>query len=765
MSATTLSSSLPRVLVVDDEIGPRESLRMLLKTHYQVATADSGPVALRELPRFRPDLVIMDVKMPQMDGLEVLRQIKVTDPSVEVIMITAYASLETVRQALTYGAFEYLIKPFSRKDLEETVHRALTRRRSELGARGQIAMLVSEMRSLAAKTRELEEAARRESAEQSLRVTQLSILREISRGILGQLDPDEITSAVSEQLRTALGYDSVTIVSDATVPAGEVVCPIRDAEGMLGYLVIDNRATGREIDPRERELLGMLSEYLAIAVRNARLYGEIAETKRSLEQLISSAADAIISIDPADRVRSWNPAAERIFGLRADDALRRPVIDVLPGREYGAARDLLARGATMHSFDIAIHRQDGTEADLSVTLSAVRGSGALEGALAIVRDITLQRGLEAQVLQSEKLAALGQLAGGIAHDFNNQLQAILGYTQLMRRAPWDLELVQKALGIVESAALGGTETVRRIQEFARARPDEALVPVDVNQAIHDSIAITRPRWDEEMARGGVRVELRLELGARLPIRGRSAAIGEVVTNLILNAVDAMPGGGVLTIGTHQEGAERVAITVSDTGVGMPETVRRRVFEPFFTTKGQRGSGLGLSVSYSIVKRHGGDIRIESEPGRGTTFTLTFPAAAWTAETSAPTAAVPSRRPARVLVVDNEPQVRSVLSEILERAGYGVTTAAGGAEALEAFAPDRFDVVLTNIGMDNMNGWQLAERIRAQDAAVGLLLVTGWGLHESERERLHALRVHACLFKPVHPAELDAAVQAALPAPV
>src|SRR5207244_1124808 len=304
VTTTTLPSSLPRVLVVDDEIGPRESLRMLLKTHYQVATADSGPVALRELPRFRPDLVIMDVKMPQMDGLEVLRQIKVTDPSVEVIMITAYASLETVRQALTYGAFEYLIKPFSRKGLEETVHRALTRRRSERGARGQIAMLVSEMRSLAAKTRELEEAARRESAEQSLRVTQLSILREISRGILGQLDPDEITSAVSEQLRTALGYDSVTIVSETTVPTGEVVCPIRDAEGLLGYLVIDNRASGREIDPRERELLGMLSEYLAIAVRNARLYGEIAETKRSLEQLISSAADAIISIDPADRVRS-----------------------------------------------------------------------------------------------------------------------------------------------------------------------------------------------------------------------------------------------------------------------------------------------------------------------------------------------------------------------------------------------------------------------------------------------------------------------------
>ncbi len=753
----------PRVLVVDDEIGPRESLRMLLKTQFEVATADSGPVALSDLPRFRPDLVIMDVKMPRMDGLEVLRQIKVIDPSVEVIMITAYASLETVKQALTYGAFEYLIKPFSRQDLEHTVRRALARRHTELGARSQIATLVSEMRSLAAKTRELEEAARREAAEESLRVAQLSILREISRGILGQLDLVEMTSAVTEQLRTTLGYDTVEIVPDTATPEGEVFCPIRDAEGLLGYLVVDNRATGREIDPRERELLGMLSEYLAIALRNSRLYGQIAETKRSLEQLISSAVDAIISIDPSDRVASWNPAAERIFGLKVAEALGRPITDVLPGNDYRAAKDRLARAPAMHSFDVAIERQDGGGAELSVTLSAVPGSGAMDGVLAIVRDITLQRSLEAQVFQSEKLAALGQLAGGIAHDFNNQLQAILGYTQLMRRAPWDVEMVQKALGVVESAALGGTETVRRIQEFARARPDEALVPVDVNQVIHDTLAITRPRWDEQIARSGVQLELRLDLAAALPIDGRPAALGEVMTNLILNALDAMPHGGTLTIGTRDVGVERVAITVSDSGVGMQESVRRRVFEPFFTTKGQRGSGLGLSVSYSIVKRHGGEIRVESQAGRGTTFTLTFPAAPWAGDTGTPEAAPANRRRARVLVVDDEPQVLSVLSDMLERVGHEVTAVASGDEALRVFAPRRFDVVLTNIGMDSMNGWQLTERIREQDEDVSVLFVTGWGLNDSERDRLQALRVRGCLFKPVRPTDLDAAVQATLPA--
>src|ERR671936_3102567 len=207
-------STKPRILVVDDEMGPRESLRMLLKPSYQVKTAESAAAALQELPKIRPDLVILDIKMPDMDGLEALRHIKRADPSIEVVMITAYASLETVKLALSHGAFEYLIKPFSRQDLEDVVRRALLRRQADLGARGQIASLVDEMRSLTAKTRQLEEAARREAAEQSLRVTQLSILREIARTIVGQLDLRSMIAGVTEQLRRALGYDHVEIALD-----------------------------------------------------------------------------------------------------------------------------------------------------------------------------------------------------------------------------------------------------------------------------------------------------------------------------------------------------------------------------------------------------------------------------------------------------------------------------------------------------------------------------------------------------------------------
>ena len=752
-----------RVLVVDDELGPRESLRMLLKPGYDIETAENGHAALETLERFRPDLVIMDIKMPEMDGLELLRRVKQTDGTIEVVMITAYASLETVKHALTHGAFEYLIKPFPRQDLEDVVRRALLRRQADLGTRSQVSKLVEEMRHLSGKTRELEEAARREAAEQSLRVTQLSILREISRTIVGQLEPRELAAVITEQLRAALGYDRVTIASEG--PLGvegadprAAVCAIRGAQGLLGHLVVDNRASGRAIDPYERELLEMLSEYLAIALRNSRLYGEINDTKRSLEKLIDSAGDAIISVRPNDRIDGWNPAAERIFGLSGMQALGLPITDLLPAAEYFDAKRRLEEGAAMHAFETT------AAPALAVTLSALHGRlGELEGLIAIVRDITTQREVEQQLQQSEKLTALGHLAGGIAHDFNNLLQAILGYAQLMRQKSQDVEFVDRSLKVVEAAALDGTETVRRIQTFARLRPEEEFVAVDVNKVVKDTIALTRPRWEEKVAHDSLPLELRLDLGTVGPIRGRPARLTELLTNLFLNALDAMPDGGTLTIATRKE-RDDVTIMVKDTGIGMSEHVRKRVFEPFFSTKGEAGSGLGLSMAYSIARRHDGDLSVESEPGRGATFTLRLPITGERTETGVPLSAPLVRRQARVLVVDDEPKVLSALCEMLKSAGHTVTPAPSGAAGLAAYAPGRFDMVLTNIGMAGMNGWQVAERLRAADRTVPILFITGWGLRQEDKSRLAVLGVRRCLYKPVQPGELDAAIQETLASP-
>jgi len=758
-----------RVLVVDDELGPRESLRMILKPRYDIATADSGEAALKTLTAFHPDLVFMDIKMPQMDGIELLQRIKKADPSIEVVMITAYASLETVKNALTHGAFEYLIKPFSRQDLEETARRALARRQTELGTRTQLTALVEEMRSLAAKTRSLEEEARREQAEQLLRVTQLSILREISHGILGQLDLGELTAAITAQLRQALGYDEVRVhlgrgAPESAAGGSSIVCPIADEGATLGYLVAANRAGGRPIDPRERELLEMLSEYLAVAIRNSRLYGEVAETKQSLERLIRSAGDGIVSVSPDGKILGWNPAAARIFSDIAPDAVGQQITDLLPEEPYRAARAAISREHPVSAFEVTSQQGEGRTVNLAVTLSSITGrDGALEGLLAIVRDTTAQRELESQMHQSEKLTALGQMAGGIAHDFNNLLQAILGYAQLMGRNPGNVDVVRRGLDVIEKAATGGAETVRRIQKFARLRPEEAFVGLDLDQVIRDALAITRPRWEEKKIRAGLPLQLDLDFGSVPVVMGRPAELNEVVTNLILNAIDAMPHGGTLRIRTRAQDDRNVVFTVADTGVGMTEEVRKRIFDPFFTTKGEEGTGLGLPVSYSIVKRHGGEMRVESHPGEGTTFTVVLPMGL-AIPVDAPSEIEPTtRRKGRILLVDNDAQVMNILGEMLVDAGHHVVPVGSGAEALRVFTRGGFDLVMTNIGMAGMNGWELAERLRARDAQVPLVFITGWGLHEQDQARCRGLGVSSLLFKPVRPAELHNTVQIALAA--
>jgi CheY-like chemotaxis protein/anti-sigma regulatory factor (Ser/Thr protein kinase) len=334
----------------------------------------------------------------------------------------------------------------------------------------------------------------------------------------------------------------------------------------------------------------------------------------------------------------------------------------------------------------------------------------------------------------------------------------------MKQNPSNTELVERSLSVVETAAMDGSETVRRIQTFARLRPEERFVPLNVNQVVEDALAITRPRWEEKIAHDRRPLKQRLELRATRVIHGRPAALTEVMTNLILNALDAMPDGGTLTIRTRDT-QDGVVITLVDTGIGMPESVRRRIFEPFFSTKGEKGSGLGLSMAYTIVQRHGGDIRVDTEPGRGTTFTLTLPKAPETKDAEAQPARTPARRAAHVLLIDDDPQVLSALVALLEVSGHSVSAAVSGAAALKIYAPGRYDLVLANVGMAGMNGWEFAERLRAVDMTVPVLFITGWGLREADHARMLTLKIQRCLFKPIRPEELDAAIQSALSASV
>ena len=359
----------PRVLVVDDEMGPRESLRMILKPRYEIATAESGEAALKTLGTFHPDLIFMDIKMPQMDGIELLRRIKGTDPSIEVVMITAYASLETVKNALTHGAFEYLIKPFSRQDLEETAKRALARRQD--GARH--AQPAHRHGGGDAGPRHQGAQPRGGSAPRGHRpVAPRHPALDPPRD-LPQPARASSTSASSpprsptcSRRRSATTRPTVRLgpVAPTDTP-GEtrIVCPIREEGKILGHLLVANRSATRPIDPGERELLEMLSDYLAVAIRNSRLYGEVAETKQYLEQLILSAGDAIISVDGEGQIRSWNPAAERIFSLTAAQAVGQPFASLLPAEPYRSAQGGVSRENPVRAFDASAKRADGALAE------------------------------------------------------------------------------------------------------------------------------------------------------------------------------------------------------------------------------------------------------------------------------------------------------------------------------------------------------------------------------------------------------------------
>jgi CheY-like chemotaxis protein len=247
--------------------------------------------------------------------------------------------------------------------------------------------------------------------------------------------------------------------------------------------------------------------------------------------------------------------------------------------------------------------------------------------------------------------------------------------------------------------------------------------------------------------------------------GRPAELNEVITNLVLNAIDAMPKGGTLRIRTRLGDHRHAVMTVADTGMGMSDEVRKKVFDPFFTTKGEEGTGLGLSVSHSIVERHGGDLKVDSRPGEGTTFTITLPIGMNPTGETAQSGEPGIERTGRILLVDNDPQVLTILGEMLKDAGHHVLPVPSGPEALRVFVPSGFDLVITNVGMPEMSGWDVAEQIRARDPNVPVIFITGWGLQEEDQARCRRLGITALLFKPVPPSELHRKVQVVLAARV
>lgn len=541
----------------------------------------------------------------------------------------------------------------------------------------------------------------------------------------------------------------------------------------------------RGADGRPAHLLGEVQD----VSEAERAEGLLRENQAHLQALIGSLDDIVFEFDAdgtylnvwtGDESLLARPRSE-IVGARVTEVLGeelgRPYLEVFrrvlaSGRSESVEYTLDVIGGTrwFHARVTPVASPDGSYRTVCVLPRDITARKHAEEALRFA-NLKLETALEEvqrvqeRTIRQERLHALGEMASGIAHDFNNALTVILGFSELLLRDTRILDDREKAtvyLELVRKAAGDAAGVVRRLREFYRPRDlEDEGAAVDLHRVVEDSISMTRPRWSNQaLARGRI-VRVETELGPVPEIWGDEAALREVFTNLIFNAVDAIPGDGSVTFRTRLEG-DQVVVEVSDTGTGMSEETRRRSLEPFFSTKGEHGSGLGLSMVYGAVTRHRGTLEIESGLGRGTTVTLRLPTGRPSRSDAAPAPAVPWGLPLRVLLVDDEPAVRDVVAGYLALDGHRVQEAADGAEALRQLEAEPYDLMIVDRAMPGMTGDELAAAVAAGSPATAVLLLSGFGdLMLAAGERPPGVDV--VIGKPIAIAGLRQAVARALAA--
>jgi len=699
----------------------------------------------------RPDLqefevVLLDLSLPDAQGLETLERLQANAPGLPIVVLTGMDDEDLAVRAVREGAQDYLVK-------------------------GQTdgGLLIRALRYARERKHAVEALQRREEHFRSLIENALDLISIVSE--------DGIIRYASPSHERTLGYSSEELVGrdfkDFVHPE-DVDEVVRAFQNNTSASSIESRVRHKNGQWRVLESFGRNLAHVGGVqgiVINSRDVTErksaeeaLREANNTLRAVIRTSPLAIYAVDLDGRVKNWNAAAHRMLGWQEWELLGEPLphmLDTETERFQAYLEQQSLTGIADTPFETRCKTRDGRILDANIWTAGLRdGFGALRGAVHMMADVTERKRLEEQLHHSLKMEAMGRLAGGVAHDFNNLLMIIEGYLQILLDEVRPGDPLRADLEEVLKAAQRAADLTKQLLAFSRRQIVQPKL-VDLNSLIRNLERMLKRIIGED-----IELVTRLEPGLK-DVFADPGQIEQVVVNLTVNARDAMPGGGRLVIETssvHLDG-EYVMLAVADNGIGIEPNVRPHLFEPFFTTKERgKGTGLGLSTSYGIIKQNGGDIQVESEPGKGSTFSVYFPVAADdTIRREVRTEEKVLSGSETVLLVEDDESVRAVLEAMMRRRGYDVLSCGSPDDALDIC--ERYTAVIhllvTDMILPVMNGRELVQKVRALRPGIRVLCVSGYAETIGEDQSGKPLDY---LQKPFAPETLAAKVREVLSRP-
>ncbi len=746
------------VLIVDDNVDNLRLLTdMLSAAGYKVRPAPNGAMALRSLATIQPDCILLDVRMPEMDGFEVCRRLKADEKTsgIPVLFISGLADVEDKVKGFRVGAVDYIVKPFQQEEVLARVetHVLLSRMRyrleEEVAERTieltrTIEQLDAEIRERKKIERQLEEKHKfiesiMENIPDVVYVVDASEFRllEINRAgeqwfgrtreeLVGKnaydLFPEERADRYKQRFEDVLSRGGMVEYPDARVLTanGEYqwmhtrVVPVFNDDGEPEYLI------GISVDITRRR--------------------EAEEDRSRFFEAVRQSAESIVITDTAATIQFVNPAFERISGYRSEEVVGRNPRILQSGKYdkefYRQMWDRLSRGKVWQG-ELVNKKKDGSLFTEDVTISPVMDeSGVMVNYIAVKRDVTEERNLEDQLRHAQKMEVVGRLAGGVAHDFNNMLSVILGTTQMLLLRDGLDEGMVRELEQIRAAARRSADITRQLLAFSRKQVIDPKV-VDINQLVADITKMLARLLGDDIEI----IFVPDEGVGRIKID--PGQLHQVIINLCINARDAMDNGGTLVLETLEvvfddeycrqhvgfQPGHFVMLAVSDTGTGIDDDIKEHIFEPFFTTKEEgRGTGLGLASVYGAVKHNKGFINVYSDPGIGTTFKLYFPVCADDEnEEVVPKTDVVAVGPLSILLVEDNPMVRQLTTSMLEVMGHTVLVAETPQEAVSLCKTKHpaIDLLLTDVVMPGMTGKVLHQVVSTFYPELKTLFMSGY----------------------------------------